>query len=460
MAELARREVARLAGRRAVRALAADAGDHPGGGDAGGLRRRRRPRLDRLRDAADEPDRGWMNDDRATWRKLALFGPALARTAAAAGARRWSRSRRRCWTRSGGAAPKARTARTDVVSMLVEARYEDGSPLSEKELRDELLTLLTDGPTSSSLAWAFERLLRHPEKLGAPAGGGPRRRGRGLPRRGDQGDAAAAAAGPGRRPPPAASRRRWAATTFPAGTLVAPCVHLIHHSARDLRRARQASSPSASSSGAPRCLHLDPLRRRRPPLPRRQLRRNGDEAGAAHRARGGRAGPVESRAERVRKSAIAFSPAQHGLVVARAPDPRLRMSADTTSSSSAPAPRPRRSRPRSTSINSLGLAQISMTVIEGTEPAASWLGRNGMTSGEEPLAVTPIKDVGFPYQSHASSARPARRSTRRSLPFTWQRYMIGAPRIRRAGSTPARPRCATATTASTWPGCSRGRPRG
>ena len=44
MAEVARREVAPLAGRRAVRALAADAGDHPGGGDAGRLRRRRRTR--------------------------------------------------------------------------------------------------------------------------------------------------------------------------------------------------------------------------------------------------------------------------------------------------------------------------------------------------------------------------------------------------------------------------------
>ncbi len=50
-------------------------------------------------------------------------------------------------------------------------------------------------------------------------------------------------------------------------------------------------------------------------------------------------------------------------------------------------------------INTLGLGQISVTVVEKTEPAASWLGRNGMTSGEEPLAIPPIKDVGFPYQS-------------------------------------------------------------
>ncbi len=37
--------------------------------------------------------------------------------------------------------------------------------MSEQDLRDELLTLLTDGPTSTSLAWTFERLLRNPDKL-------------------------------------------------------------------------------------------------------------------------------------------------------------------------------------------------------------------------------------------------------------------------------------------------------
>src|SRR3954451_5589319 len=52
-----------------------------------------------------------------------------------------------------------------VVSMLVAARYEDGSPLSDRDLRDELVTLLSDGPTSSTLAWTFERLLRNPDKL-------------------------------------------------------------------------------------------------------------------------------------------------------------------------------------------------------------------------------------------------------------------------------------------------------
>jgi len=57
--------------------------------------------------------------------------------------------------------------RDDVLSMLVGARHEDGSPMSEAEMRDELLTLLTAGheTTATSLAWAVERLCRHPEKL-------------------------------------------------------------------------------------------------------------------------------------------------------------------------------------------------------------------------------------------------------------------------------------------------------
>ena len=46
--------------------------------------------------------------------------------------------------------------------MLLEARHEDGSPMSERELRDELMTLLVAGheTAASELAWAFERLVR------------------------------------------------------------------------------------------------------------------------------------------------------------------------------------------------------------------------------------------------------------------------------------------------------------
>ena len=57
--------------------------------------------------------------------------------------------------------------RDDILSMLVQARHEDGSPMSDQELRDELMTLLVAGheTTATALAWAVERLLRHPDKL-------------------------------------------------------------------------------------------------------------------------------------------------------------------------------------------------------------------------------------------------------------------------------------------------------
>jgi cytochrome P450 len=57
--------------------------------------------------------------------------------------------------------------RDDVLAMLLEARHEDGSPMSPVELRDELMTLLVAGheTTASELAWAFERLTRSPEVI-------------------------------------------------------------------------------------------------------------------------------------------------------------------------------------------------------------------------------------------------------------------------------------------------------
>jgi mycobactin lysine-N-oxygenase len=75
-------------------------------------------------------------------------------------------------------------------------------------------------------------------------------------------------------------------------------------------------------------------------------------------------------------------------------------------------------------INTLGIGRISVTVVEKTEPAASWLGRNGMTSGEEPLAIPPIKDVGFPYQSRRQFGDLGDEIDAGILPFTWQRHAI------------------------------------
>jgi cytochrome P450 family 135 len=57
--------------------------------------------------------------------------------------------------------------RDDVLSLLLSARHEDGTAMTDVELRDELMTLLTAGheTTATGLSWAFERLLRTPQVL-------------------------------------------------------------------------------------------------------------------------------------------------------------------------------------------------------------------------------------------------------------------------------------------------------
>jgi cytochrome P450 len=59
------------------------------------------------------------------------------------------------------------TGRDDILSLLLAARDEDGEPLTDAELRDELMTLLVAGheTTATALAWTLERLVRHPDVL-------------------------------------------------------------------------------------------------------------------------------------------------------------------------------------------------------------------------------------------------------------------------------------------------------
>jgi cytochrome P450 family 135 len=59
------------------------------------------------------------------------------------------------------------SSREDILSLLVGARFEDGSAMSDSELRDQLMTLLMAGheTTATALAWAFDLLFRAPEKL-------------------------------------------------------------------------------------------------------------------------------------------------------------------------------------------------------------------------------------------------------------------------------------------------------
>lgn len=115
----------------------------------------------------------------------------------------------------------------DVLALLLQARREDGTPLPDVDLGDELITLLSDGPTSTSLAWAFERLLRHPQKLARLR----------EEVRGGDGDAYMEAVIQETMrlcpPVPTVARRlsepmELGGYEIPAGTTVAPCVYLLH----------------------------------------------------------------------------------------------------------------------------------------------------------------------------------------------------------------------------------------
>jgi cytochrome P450 len=57
--------------------------------------------------------------------------------------------------------------REDILSLLAGARFEDGTQMSDREVRDQLVTLLLAGheTTATALAWTFDLLLRHPAAL-------------------------------------------------------------------------------------------------------------------------------------------------------------------------------------------------------------------------------------------------------------------------------------------------------
>ena len=92
-------------------------------------------------------------------------GPMVAMGAVQAPAR----GGRRADLRGDPAAPaRARAAEgSDVLSLLLRARDEGGEPMSDVELRDELMTMLAAGheTTATGLAWAFDLLLHNPAAL-------------------------------------------------------------------------------------------------------------------------------------------------------------------------------------------------------------------------------------------------------------------------------------------------------
>jgi cytochrome P450 len=57
--------------------------------------------------------------------------------------------------------------RDDILSMMMQARFEDGSEMSDTDLRDQLMTLLLAGheTTATALAWTFDLVLRHAAPL-------------------------------------------------------------------------------------------------------------------------------------------------------------------------------------------------------------------------------------------------------------------------------------------------------
>ena len=57
--------------------------------------------------------------------------------------------------------------REDILSMLVAARFDDGSAMGDRDIRDQLMTLLLAGheTTATSLAWAFDQLFHRPDAM-------------------------------------------------------------------------------------------------------------------------------------------------------------------------------------------------------------------------------------------------------------------------------------------------------
>ena len=120
--------------------------------------------------------------------------------------------------------------RDDVLSMLLQARWADGSPLNDSQLRDQLVTLMIQGhsTTATALAWGLERMTRHPQVV-------ERLRDEAQSNSGEEYLDAVVKETLRIRPPlPIAGARevsrpfRLGDYEIPADTLVAACIYLLH----------------------------------------------------------------------------------------------------------------------------------------------------------------------------------------------------------------------------------------
>jgi cytochrome P450 len=117
--------------------------------------------------------------------------------------------------------------RDDILALLLQARDEDGETMTDRELRDELVTLLLAGheTTATALAWTFDHLLRNSQALARLTDE--------CQNGGDEYLDAVVSEILRLRPPVAFVDRRLHAPlelerhVLPAGTIVAPCIYLV-----------------------------------------------------------------------------------------------------------------------------------------------------------------------------------------------------------------------------------------
>ena len=138
-----------------------------------------------------------------------------------------------------------------MLSLLLDARDEAGEPMTDVEIRDQLLTMLVAGheTTATALAWAFERLLRHPAVLARLRAELERGESRYL-------DAAIKESLRLRPVVPIAARKligpvEVGGRQYEPGTVLMPCIFLLHRNPTSTRR-RRSSGPSASSTSSRR----------------------------------------------------------------------------------------------------------------------------------------------------------------------------------------------------------------
>ena len=181
-----------------------------------------------------------------------------------------------------------RPART--CSAAAERPRRGGRAANRAELRDQLVTLLAAGheTTATALAWALERLARHPHALARL-------------RAEDDAYLEATVNEVLRVRPSLSIAPRKTLVPFavggwelPAGVHVAPCLYLTHRRS-ELYPDPTAFRPERFLNGDARPVRVPPVRRRHAPLRRRRVRDDGAARGAPRRRRSSRAAPRAGR---------------------------------------------------------------------------------------------------------------------------------------------------------------------